>query len=46
MKVLFRVVVTLGVFFWGASLAQENPPATGNVGTMATGAPTSAPGPI
>jgi hypothetical protein len=39
------VVVTLGVFFCGASLPEENPPATGNVGTMATGAPTAAPGP-
>jgi len=45
MRLLPVIVLALGTSLSSVSFAQENPPATGNVGTMATGAPATAPGP-
>ena len=45
MKLLPVIVLAFGTLLNCASFAQENSPASGNVGTMATGAPAVTTGP-
>jgi hypothetical protein len=45
MRLLFVSLLAFGTSFNSASFAQENSPASPSVGTTATGAPATAPGP-